>query len=517
MGKKKKRKKEQKKRQYSPISSHKKEGTLLKAPLSVFNMDMIDWPRNLLPEHLWIAALADYNGLDKFHVQYNKFMDTMDKYMPKDFVSFGLISDFGLVPEEQREICLRDNEDQINMAFSKPISRILSFYPECPAYWLIKKNIIERDGRLDPDVELGRLRVLVDKLMPGKDEFAARIRVVPFTRLLKHDKVRFSKNLPVVELIPKYPHKLSEDDRYHVESIVRSQMNLSISHRNIPEPHKWSKYFWRHNYNIVSCRPVDKEIVTERAVSEDQGKEILNMMAHNSSLAKEYLTLLKNVHKVDLYDPSKDEILFGLFARLTRLLCLFLDDPYLWARDVSGIFLRCLTDTSILFVYLIKKGTDKDFKDFIQYGEGQQKLLMLHLQDSYPDEKSPEGLSTEEIGEGLGFMPELIDVELGNWAKKDTRKLAKEAGMERQYRLVYSPTSSDLHGTWMSLKNSNLVYCNEPLHRFHRLPSFAEPPFYLNIAFTAIELYEFSRDTAIRYQRYPEAKDQFKKFNKKPS
>lgn len=505
MGKKKRRKKGLKKQQYSPISSHKRDGTLLRPPLSALNMQMIDWPRDLLPEHLWIAALAEHYGLNKFHVLFKEFMDTIDQYMPKDFVALGLISDFGLVPEEQREKCLRDNADQIIEAFSDPISRILAFYPECPANWLIDKTLLEREGRLDPDVELGRLRTLVKKLMPGKDEFAARIRVVPFTRELKHDKVRFPRDLPVVELIPLYPNKLTEDERYQVESLVRSQMNFAISLRKIPEPHEWCKYFWRHNYNIVSCSPIEKEILIKRAVSDTEGEEIQNMMAQNSSLAKEYLSLLKNVYKLDLYDPTKDEILFGLFARVTRLLCLLLDDPYLWARDISGIMLRCLTDTSILFVYLIKKGTEKNYKDFIQFGEGQQKLLMLHLQDNYPNDKSPEGLSMEEMADGHGFTPELIDIELGNWAKKDTRKLAIEAGMERYYRLVYSPASGDLHGSWMSLKRSNLVYCNEPLHRFHRLPSFAEPPFYLNIALTAIELYEFCRDTAIEYQRYPKA------------
>ncbi len=509
MGKKRQRKKALKKGHYTPISSHKKDGTLLKPPLSALNMQMIDWPRDLLPEHLWIAALAEHYGLNDFHTLFNDFMDTIDQYMPKDFVSFGLISDFGLVPEEQREKCLRDNAGQITEAFADPISRILAFYPECPANWLIDKTILEREGRLDPDVELGRLRTLVKKLMPGKDEFAARIRVVPFARLLKHDKIRFSKGLSVAELIPRYPHELTEDERYHVESMVRSQMNFAISFRKIPEPYEWCKYFWRHNHNIVPCRPIDKEIVIGSGVSNDEGEKILKMMAHNSSLAKEYLTLLKNVHKLDLYDPTKDEILFGLFARLTRLLCLLLDDPYLWARDISGIMLRCLTDTSILFVYLIKKGTEQNYKDFIQYGEGQQKLLMLHLQDTYPNDRSPEGLLMEEIAEGHGFMPELIDIELGNWVKKDTRKLASEAGMERYYRLVYSPTSGDLHGSWMSLKRSNLVYCNEPLHRFHRLPSFAEPPFYLNITHTAIELYEFCRDTAIEYQRYPKVPSPF--------
>jgi hypothetical protein len=40
-----------------------------------------------------------------------------------------------------------------------------------------------------------------------------------------------------------------------------------------------------------------------------------------------------------------------------------------------------------------------------------------------------------------------MQIELGSWAKKDVRKLAADVGMERFYRLVFSPTSSDVHGS----------------------------------------------------------------------
>ncbi len=148
-----------------------------------------------------------------------------------------------------------------------------------------------------------------------------------------------------------------------------------------------------------------------------------------------------------------------------------MSDPNLWARDVGAIILRCLADSAITFGYLVVKGTSEDFIHFIEYGEGQQKLLMLHLQDNYPEDRSLDGLTAEELSESQGrFTPELIDIELGHWSKKDARRLAKEAGMERLYRLVYNPASGDVHGTWFALKGSNLTHCAEPLHRFHRPP-----------------------------------------------
>ena len=215
--------------------------------------------------------------------------------------------------------------------------------------------------------------------------------------------------------------------------------------------------------------------------------------------------LVQTELRIDLYDPRRDEVLFGLFARLTRLYVLMADDPFLWARDVSGIMLRPLAETAITFSYLAKVGIAQDFERFIEYGEGQQKLLMLHLQDNYPGKTSLEGLSSEQLAEEIDIWPEIVEIELGNWSKKDARKLAQEAGLKDLYRLVFTPASSDLHGSWVSLKSSNLVRCAEPLHRWHRLPSCAEPPFFVNTAIAAQELYERCRDEAVKVLAYPAA------------
>jgi hypothetical protein len=75
--------------------------------------------------------------------------------------------------------------------------------------------------------------------------------------------------------------------------------------------------------------------------------------------------------------------------------------------------------------------------------------------------------------------------------------------MERFYRLVFSPTSSDVHGTWISLKQSNLLHCVEPLHRLHRLPSFLEPPAYLNVLILAQEIFEYCVGLAAAVLDYP--------------
>lgn len=492
---------------HTPLASHELKGSKLLGPLSGLNVQPTDWLRDLMPEHLWLAALADSLGVETFNNAYNRFMDALDVHWPHKFVALGLISDFGLIPESERQEFVAKNAEMIRDLFHRPLGRIMSLYPQGPSGWLVQRELLEAEGPVEPFAELAQLRRLVLRLVPGKDRFCGRLRAAPLNRMFKHDKLYLKKDLPVVDLLPRYPVGLTEHEQYEVESLARGTVTMDIQSREIPDIFAWSKYFWRHNLDLLPCRPEDQQIVGATSVDPSDAAKLAGLLGEDSLAVKGYLRLLRDRLRPDLYDPSRDEILFGLFARVTRLYSILGEDRYLWARDISGIMLRPLAETAISFCYLAKKGKPEDFQRFKEYGEGQQKLLMLHLQDNYPASRSLEGSSSIDLARDFDIWPEIINIELGHWAKKNVRKLAKEAGMERHYRLVFSPTSSDLHGSWMSLKSSNLVRCTEPLHRWHRLPTYAEPPFFIDTAIAAQNLYRYCQEEAQRALGYPAPKD----------
>ena len=442
---------------HTPLSKHSKKGSTLQAPISSIGSDLklVDWARDLLPEFLWIGALAQEVGVKKCHVYYNEFLDVFDEYWPsKKHVAWGLLSDFKILPEDIRKAFIDEHEEMIEELFYKPVGKHLSYYPDNPASWLLLPSF--KTERLDPEEDLSKLRSLVVRLLPGIEEFAARVRLLPSVRQIKNGKIRIQKDMDIVDQLRRYPNECTEEEKSHVESFCRSMFNACSTDRPGFKAHEWSKFFWRHNYELVTCRiekfPIRKH--GSRTVSTNEKELLESILDHNKNIVKNFLSEFPSLLKCDLYDPSRDEVMFGLFSRLTRLYYSMLDDPTLWARDLSGIFLRCLADTAITFSYLAVAGREQDFQKFVQYGEGQAKLLMLHLQDNYPDQYSFEGHTAADISEDLGrFTPEIINVELGNWSGMDARKLAKKAGMERLYRLVYSPASSDVHGSWLSLKN----------------------------------------------------------------
>lgn len=47
----------------TPLRHLTKAGSKLQSPLSRLPLQHLDWDRDLLPEHLWIAALADSWGV----------------------------------------------------------------------------------------------------------------------------------------------------------------------------------------------------------------------------------------------------------------------------------------------------------------------------------------------------------------------------------------------------------------------------------------------------------------------
>lgn len=507
--------KKRKKYKYSPISSHKRNKTKLVSPMNQLNMELLQWEKDFLPEHLWIEMLANEFNDIHWHRIYNDFLDKLEESInDPDVMLFGFISDFNVVPEKSREDFIKKNYEFIYNFFYKIIGKALTFYPDNPANWLLLEEWKERE-KIDFETELNKVGRSINRLMAAKDYHSGHVRAVPLNRLFKHNKLFIFKDMKkAVDLLPKYPDLCNDDEKYYIQSFARNIMNPLFMKDERYKEKKWAKYFWRQNYNLIPCVP--KEFIydeTER-VSDDKYTVISKQIEKNCLAIGNYINKLGIQYKYDLYDPIKDEILLGLFSRLSRLYIVYLTGPNLWSRDITGIFLRVYIDTAIIFSFLIQKGTEEDFLNFKNYSEGKEKLLMLHLQDSFKKEKSLENKSIEEIAEDIGgpFAPEFIDIELKGWIKKSSYDLAKICGLEKYYKLVYDPASSDLHGMWTSLKKSNLTYCKMSLHRYHRIPSCAEPPLYLNSINIVTDIFNYCFDLGFTKDKFPKLDEKIEKI-----
>lgn len=486
---------------YSGIDKHKRKGKRLIAPLNTLPVHPMNWQRDVLPEYLWIEFLKQAHPNQVFLDLYSDFCTTLRSYCEGNLAFLGLISDFDRIPEKKRVEILTNHKASIDSAFVQPFGKVIMSYPEAPCYWMLSADWIQANQHSQKEA-IVELTQTTERLLRSKDSYCAYLRMIPIRRLLEEDKIRFMRGLEIIDLLPKYPHGLNEEDRLKCESMGRSLLGTILPHYINVE---WAKYFWRKNFELSPCQIKKEPIGSQKILSKKASNKLELLCNSNNAILLNYLDNLMKNYKFDLYSPEKDEVVLGLFSRITRLSSIIHENSTLWSFDLSRIMLRCLSDTVITFCYLINEKNEKLFDSFIDYGKGKEKLILLHLQDTHPKELGPSGETTEIIADQLGggFSPSLIDINLGDWTNTSARDMAKVCGLLDIYRVIYDPTSSDVHGTWTSIRNVNLTYCTNPLHRFHRLPQMEAPPFFLQPLHVTVSLFQKSIEFAQKHWNFP--------------
>jgi hypothetical protein len=480
--------------QYTPIKGHKHQGKVLTPLLCELPLEFIDWPRDILPEYLWIDSLASSYPDLAWHKIFIDLLDKIETGVGNDFMLTGLLTDFNSVPIEARPDVLKTHESFIVFAFAEPIGRTLLLYPDSPGKWLLPDSWIS-SANINNETELEKLESAIRRMYRGKDRYTSRIRIMPLIQLLKHKKLVIP--FPdIIELLQKYPGGCTDEEQAHIESLGRQLINMEFM---LPDKkvasRDWPKSFWRHNMTLSPCQRVDYD----RGELDEWERicEYFKELAYgNGTKIAEYVEQLALEVRVDLYDPCKYEVVLGLFTRASRLACLMLSEPAFWSVDIVSILSRCLIDTAITLGYLLTKMDDELFRAFVRFAKGKEKLLMLHLQDNYPGEDSYLGDDVDSLVQELGggLEPEAISIELGHWCNVDARRMAQDAGFEKEYRLIYDPASSHVHGMWDSVRSVNLSRCGNLLHRFHFIPTLTLPPTQPTPFVEAIDVYRKLRN-----------------------
>lgn len=184
--------------------------------------------------------------------------------------------------------------------------------------------------------------------------------------------------------------------------------------------------------------------------------------------------------KIELFDPTEDEIINGLLSRNYRFFSSFLISPSFWAGDIGEIISRSMLETNIYLLWLLKKNDKSLYLDFKKYGIGQEKKykakLIDYVNDGTLEIKEQDTRFAEYLNEDTDkeIWDELVDIELKNF--ENIRGLADEVNLKYEYDTLYEPASSVVHGHYNSLAKYYLKLCRNPLHRFHYVPNFGFPP-----------------------------------------
>ena len=142
-------------------------------------------------------------------------------------------------------------------------------------------------------------------------------------------------------------------------------------------------------------------------------------------------------------------------------------------NSISGrSCVRVLIEDYIMMRYLVKNEPSHDniWRDYQLYGMGLYKLVLARhresggLEQSHFDERYIEALVNEFKGE------EFIDMDTKYFDKQNIRLKAESVGEKDLFGLYYDYDSSFEHGLWGAIRESSLLKCNNPAHKYHCVP-----------------------------------------------
>ena len=223
---------------------------------------------------------------------------------------------------------------------------------------------------------------------------------------------------------------------------------------------EWSRIFWDECKAKTECFAPEPEKVS---IDYDLRKTVTAIRDIWTELSIHFATTDEFTH----VQPKRDASFGFCFYALTIAQEGLASSGKLLTAKLA---LRTLAEIYITFNYLITVGDEKLWDVYRSYGAGQAKLTFLKLdevledQPGYLKKESIEALANEDM-----YM-DFQDIDLGNWAKTDLRKMSQVAGCKDIYDAYYSWPSSYAHGQWCAVRDAVYTTCYNPLHRLHRIP-----------------------------------------------
>lgn len=466
-------------------------------------MSTVSYLRDFLPDLLWIVALLDAGlGPDGLYEP----LDVIEELAPPQEVQRGerkelelvdgRLSSFAYVPDDLRATVRTGLRKRTPWALPDNLGHALSLYPDGPAFWLYEDW--RETNTVDPEAGLRYLKRLMLTYGDRSTPESTVPRMIPIARMLKAGRLHVPREIGQEWV--KYPTHLDEEGQRMVEAGMRAQYNLWGSAEFAPPlAYPWAQSFWRQNWKLSPCE-VSTEPPPAGALEEEEGETPFEEADRGIPTA-DPRTSIETVHagwmralqelgddlrqrqgraEMDLWDPTADEIRFGLASRQFRLLYELIDDPNLWSATGAAHLLRAVVETRIVSAWLLQKNDVALYERFREYGLGKHKLYKLHVEDYI--EQHGDSSDLDELREWLDrevnseILEEFQKIDLGgNFAGVSVRDMADQAELKPLYTLNYQPLSAEAHGEWSSLRASDLDVCVNPLHRFHRIGRFAPP------------------------------------------
>ncbi len=454
-----------------PLDSLKRHKGILKNPFSILGSvsHPASWSDICVPNIMWACLLTAFVSRDEYLALFRRFIENTRSSVPMRKELFVTHNFLSVATEAEFDLMMKP---VIEFDPARPFLAALLSMESLPdrAHWLRHLVPLEKHAALE------YLAHAVSVAFQHQSQAATDIRWLKLLSLIvcREGAVFPEKMKDAVDEILDYPNS---GDLKSVRPRIRSMelMTRSIEFQtdgmadNWPEdrpkmPQFDAEPFWTQMLKEAPCLVPDG-MPHGRNASEEVIKELSQVTAEVSDYFMQTLVSTKP-------DPRHE----GAFGLILYALHVAISSATSRSNgQVEGrIQLRTILETFILLHYLASQDNATFWEKYRKYGVGQTKLAFLK---NIREENIPDFIDLEEL-EAIANEDrwmEFEDIELGNWAGSNLRKMAEDAGVKDVYDKFYDWSSGYVHAQWASTRSTVYINCLNPLHRFHLVPSPGTP------------------------------------------
>jgi hypothetical protein len=433
----------------------------------------VNWRADILPELFWLAVIIKCEGFLAAKQLTCHMAVLADRITSThNAADFGTISGYNTLSTKNWEgLKAQLGKYKIFEPLQRALSPLCLIYPDCSF-----SNIFDLNENLSAGQAVNLLGPTLDECLFRNEKTPILAQGLYYEILLSYGKLNLNGVAKHnTDLLMSYPET---DEAQHIAGFMRCNATslpvLKSLMKDGDGKLDWPQYFWSRGRDLGDCVPVKKDGIYPSDVSGEFLFYSAEAFKRYHNQTRGYWDTIHENYPYNIYDSLKDDVLLGLAARVYRLVVQIISFTPNWTEDIGQVYLRMILESFIYYKWLKCCGSDSDFKMFYDYGLGQQKLQNEHKREYFKHHGVDED-SADEIVRSMDFLrghklPEFVPVNVGSPLRKNLGKLAEDAGIKEFYSLIYSPTSSVVHGMYDSLDQFYLCECLNPFHCRHRIP-----------------------------------------------
>jgi hypothetical protein len=441
-----------------PLSQHKFHKGKFTAPLNELVTELGDtksWSYGRLPEYFWIALILHKyerkEGLQRLGVIVKKLHEVApDLRLPRLSDIFSLSNEQQILfYQELLKVVSKDTLSPLTLIYTYSIQPIFA-----ETFVNVKKSIEDR-------IEI--MISILEKATNHQSDFSTDIRFIVLYHVYSRGHLCFNKELEYhLDELKSYPQLEHDNPKMRkIRPFIRETELIFLEAEFVEINEQNITLFWETISKITECDLY--------AISYEDGTQNVNEYMERLYEIYGYLTdLFVRVSPLD----NKMLVILGIatysYKRLKEI-----TDYKLQNTIVGRSSVRVLIENYIMLKYLLNLETTHPdvWKEFQEYGIGQYKLIVVK-ESSYPNIRQDSHVSYTYMGELINEfkIEEFRDMDTKYFDKIPIREKASKVDEKELYDLYYDYDSAFEHGLWGAIRESSLLKCNNPAHRYHCVP-----------------------------------------------